>query len=115
VKGVEIELPVIDSSEYKRAAPGNYNIPMPTKRVAIPCPYHGYRCGMQRTVEDLVGHLQEVHDVELETANLIGRENWKDLHDDIHWELETKEKSGCPGGVCPTNRRRGLFSRGLFR
>jgi hypothetical protein len=118
VDSTAVDLPVITPPVYSRLAPQNYKMPMPSKMVAVPCPQHGYRCGMQRAVEDLLGHLQTVHAMTLEEANVMGRERWQDAHDDIHWALDTPErqalylkpqpvakpvvKSGCAGGNCPT-------------
>jgi hypothetical protein len=123
-EGTGVFLPVIEINPHERTAPENYNMPMPTKRVAIPCPYHGYRCGMQRVVEDLIGHLQSVHDVPLEDVNGLDRNDLVDYHDDLHWCEETAERqeaflnppkavsvkaSGCATGNCPVHQRRGLF------
>lgn len=121
VDSTTIDLPVLAPAVYTRTAPANYVMPMPSKSVALWCPSHGYRCGMQRAVEDLVGHLQSVHGITLEMCNEIGRENWKSHHDDLHWCEETPERqqaflspkpqaakpavrSGCAGGNCPTSQ-----------
>jgi hypothetical protein len=128
VTNLAIELPVIKPAAYARTAPTNYVMPMPSKSVALWCPQHGYRCGMQRAVEDLVGHLQSVHGVTLELCNEIGRENWRSYHDDLHWCEENTQrqqqylnpqaakpavKSGCGPNGCPTGT--GYLRRGLFR
>lgn len=117
VAEVVIELPTLTPQEYTRTAPANYRMPMPTKAVprwcgARPTRLHGYNCGMQRAVEDLLGHLQTVHGVPLEEANQLGREHWQDLHDDHHWcdesesrqqlFLTPKPKPTCITGTCPT-------------
>lgn len=129
VDSTVIDLPVLTPARYTRTAPANYVMPMPSKMVAVPCPQHGYRCGMQRVIEDLLGHLQTVHGMTLEQANEIGREKWQSYHDDLHWCDETAErqelylhpqpqpakpKFACAGGNCPT-RNYSLPNRRLFR
>ena len=128
VDGTTIELPILKNEAFERTAPDNYKTPIPTKRVAIPCPYHGYSCGMQKAVEDLLGHLQAEHNITLEYANEIGREKWQDLHDNLHWKIETDERkelflnpqpakpvqktqSGCANGQCPTSYVRRFLGR----
>lgn len=128
VNGTTIELPILKKEAFERIAPDNYNMPMPTKRVAVPCPMHGYSCGMQKAVEDLLGHLQSEHNITLEYANEIGREKWQDLHDNLHWKIETDERkelflnpqpaksaqkiqSGCANGQCSTPYVRRLLGR----
>lgn len=144
VGNTTIELPVpeaIETAEYRRTAPDNYKIPSVhwTKRVPAWCPAqptwrHGYSCNMQRTVEDLAGHLQSAHGVSLETLNEMGRDKWQSFHEDQHWCDETPERqemflhpapakpaaksacgpSGCPSGNCPRpsyQPRLGLFPR----
>ena len=130
VDSTTIDLPVLKQEAYTRTAPENYVMPMPSKSVAVWCPQHGWRCGMQRAVEDLVGHLQSVHGITLEMCNEIGRENWRSHHDDLHWCEETPEReqaylnpkpqaakpavrSGCGPNGCPTGT--GYVRRGLFR
>lgn len=131
-----IELPVpevIETEEYQRTAPANYKMPLPTKTVPRWCPaspqrIHGYNCGMVQAVEDLAGHLQSVHKVDLELLNSMGRSKWQDYHDDLHWceESESRQQQflhpqaaapakpgcasgNCPSGNCPSYRTRGFF------
>lgn len=137
VANTTIELPVpeaIETEEYTRTAPANYKTPMPTKTVPKWCPAqpqsrHGYNCGMVQAVEDLAGHLQSVHGVDLELLNSIGRGKWQDYHDDLHWCEETAErqnaflhpkpapaavKSGCGPNGCPSRSYQSFRSRGFF-
>lgn len=105
IDDIKIELPVIETESYKRKAPVNYSAGIPTKSVAIPCPYHGYRCGMHKYVEDLMGHLQSVHNKSLEELNSMDRETLKDYHDDLHYVNKEKSvASNCPNGKCPTTK-----------
>ena len=127
VDGTTIDLPILTPAPFTRTAPANYVMPMPSKAVAVWCPAHGYRCGMQKAVEDLLGHLQAVHGVSLEEANRLGRERWQDIHDDAHWCDETPERQelflhpqpqaakppGCGPNGCSTGS--GYVRRGLFR
>ncbi len=121
IAGTTIKLPSVEPSEYARTAPANYKIAMPTKRVAKWCPQfpqwrHGYSCGMSKSVEDLLNHLQTEHAVSLERANDLGRGKWQDLHDDLHYAESPKEKSGCANGNCPTGNcgTYSVKSRGFF-
>ena len=97
VGNTTIELPLpeaIETAEYQRTAPANYQAHKATKYERIWCPSHGWSCGMQRAVEDLAGHLQSIHEVPLEELNRIGRSKWYDLHDDLEWrDLSESEQA----------------------
>jgi hypothetical protein len=141
VDSTTIELPIPIAKTYTQTAPANYKVPTPTKRVPLYCPMHGYSCGMTQAAEDLLGHLQSVHNITLEQANELGRDKWQQLHNDIHWGLETEarkelflnpvvvqpevvqpiiqppvvqpviKRSGCKNGNCPTYSPGGRFFR----
>jgi hypothetical protein len=131
VDSTTIELPIPEQKSYTQTAPANYVVPIPTKRIPLYCPVHrGYSCGMTQATEDLLGHLQSEHGITLEYANEIGRDKWRQLHNDLEWALETEEKkqqvlntgiqtqpsvqrSNCPGGNCSsrTYSRPQLFGR----
>ena len=127
---IAIDLPIPKAVEYVRSAPANYRIAAShwSKSVPVWCPakperLHGYNCGMHKTVEDLAGHLQTVHGVQLEKLNKMGRENWQSYHEDLHWRDETDKRqeqflhpkptcgpNGCPSSSGYSIRRgRGFF------